>query len=71
MAATGNDRHHRGYWDEFRAAVEAMEPRDLLVWEMSKRDARSTGNRRVDLHTDSFVTVANWFDGRLFIVRVK
>lgn len=68
--STPSGRKHRGHWDDFKDAVAAMQPEDLLIWKMTEAEAPTAHSRRTDMHTPEFRTVANWYGGKLYVVRV-
>ena len=61
----------RGSWTPFIEAVRAMEPYDLLVWNLSEEKLRTAQSRVHDCNTTDTKWVSNWWAGKLFIVRVQ
>lgn len=64
-------RHPRGYWIPFKEALAAMEPHDLLIWEVACPDLLTVQSFVQLQRSPATKFVSNYCDGKLFIVRMR
>lgn len=59
-----------GRWAPMIEAVLAMKLHDLLIWEVPKERLHTACSRISECRNSEFHVFCNWWDGKLFIVRV-